>query len=84
MKKKWAVQKYTSLFLAATVTTMQVTGTWKVYAVDTLEYTGTTEISTVEVYPLADTSAVELEVEEVYAEEGTQLTEGRSDPEADG
>lgn len=76
MKKKWAVQKYTSLFLAATVTTMQVTGTWKVYAVDTLEYTGTTEISTVEVYPLADTSAVELEVEEVYAEEGTQLTEG--------
>ena len=42
--------------LAATVTTMQVTGTWKVYA--------------------ADTSAVELEVEEVYAEEGTQLTKG--------
>lgn len=76
MKKKGAVQKYTSLFLAATVTTMQVTGTWKVYAADTLEYTGTTEISTVEVYPLADTSAVELEVEEVYAEEGTQLTEG--------
>ena len=56
MKKKRAVQKYTSLFLAATVTTMQVTGTWKVYA--------------------ADTSAVELEVEEVYAEEGTQLTIG--------
>lgn len=56
MKKKRAVQKYTSLFLAATVTTMQVTGTWKVYA--------------------ADTSAVELEVEEVYAEEGTQLTKG--------
>lgn len=55
---------------------MQVTGTWKVYAADTLEYTGTTEISTVEVYPLADTSAVELEVEEVYAEECTQLTEG--------
>ena len=76
MKKKGAVQKYTSLFLAATVTTMQVTGTWKVYAADTLEYTGTTQISTVEVYPLADTSAVELEVEEVYAEEGTQLTEG--------
>lgn len=76
MKKKGAVQKYTSLFLAATVTTMQVTGTWKVYAADTLEYTETTEISTVEVYPLADTSAVELEVEEVYAEEGTQLTEG--------
>lgn len=76
MKKKGAVQKYTILFLAATVTTMQVTGTWKVYAADTLEYTGTTEISTVEVYPLADTSAVELEVEEVYAEEGTQLTEG--------
>lgn len=76
MKKKGAVQKYTSLFLAATVTTMQVTGTWKVYAADTLEYTGTTEISTVEVYPLADTSAVELEVEEVYAEEGAQLTEG--------
>lgn len=74
MKKKGAVQKYTSLFLAATVTTMQVTGTWKVYAADTLEYTGTTQISTVEVYPLADTSAVELEVEEVYAEEGTQLT----------
>ena len=46
-KKKRAVQKYTSLFLAATVTTMQVTGTWKVYD--------------------ADTSAVELEVEEVYA-----------------
>ena len=42
--------------LAATVTTMQVTGTWKVYD--------------------ADTSAVELEVEEVYAEEGTQLTKG--------
>jgi len=78
MKKKGAVQKYTSLFLAATVTTMQVTGTWKVYAADTLEYTGTTQISTVEVYPLADTSAVELEVEEVYAEEGTQLTEGDS------
>lgn len=76
MKKKGAVQKYTSLFLAATVTTMQVTGTWKVYATDTLEYTGTTQISTVEVYPLADTSAVELEVEEIYAEEGTQLTEG--------
>lgn len=76
MKKKGTVQKYTSLFLVATVTTMQVTGTWKVYAADTLEYTGTTEISTVEVYPLADTSAVELEVEEVYAEEGTQLTEG--------
>ena len=76
MKKKGAVQKYTSLFLAATVTTMQVTATWKVYATDTLEYTGTTQISTVEVYPLADTSAVELEVEEVYAEEGTQLTEG--------
>lgn len=76
MKKKGAVRKYTSLFLAATVTTMQVTGTWKVYAADTLEYAGTTEISTVEVYPLADTSAVELEVEEVYAEEGTQLTEG--------
>ena len=76
MKKKGAVQKYTSLFLAATVTTMQVTGTWKVYAADTLEYTGTTQISTVEVYPLADTSAVELEVAEVYAEEGTQLTEG--------
>lgn len=76
MKKKGAVQKYTSLFLAATVTTMQVTGTWKIYAADTLEYTGTTQISTVEVYPLADTSAVELEVEEVYAEEGTQLTEG--------
>ena len=75
MKKKGAVQKYTSLFLAATVTTMQVTGTWKVYAADTLEYTGTTQISTVEVYPLADTSAVELEVEEVYAEEGTQLTD---------
>lgn len=49
MKKKGAVQKYTSLFLAATVTTMQVTGTWKVYAADTLEYTGITEISTVEV-----------------------------------
>ena len=78
MKKKGAVQKYTSLFLAATVTTMQVTGTWKVYAADTLEYAGTTQISTVEVYPLADTSAVELEVEEVYAEEGTQLTEGDS------
>lgn len=76
MKKKGAVQKYTSLFLVATVTTMQVTGTWKVYAADTLEYTGTTQISTVEVYPLADTSAVELEVEEIYAEEGTQLTEG--------
>ena len=76
MKKKGVIQKYTSLFLAATVTTMQVTGTWKVYAADTLEYAGTTQISTVEVYPLADTSSVELEVEEVYAEEGTQLTEG--------
>ena len=64
------------MFLAATVTTMQVTGTWKVYAADTLKYTGTTEISTVEVCTLADTSAVELEVEEVYIEEGTQLTKG--------
>ena len=76
MKKNGVVHKYTSLFLAATVTTMQVAGTWEVYAADTLEYAGTTQISTVEVYPLADTSAVELEVEEVYAEEGTQLTEG--------
>ena len=64
MKKKGAVQKYTSLFLAATVTTMQVTGTWKVYAADTLEYTGITEISTVEICTQVDTSAVELEVEE--------------------
>ena len=76
MKKNGVVEKYTGLFLAATVTAMQVTGTWDVYAADTLEYAGTTQISTVEVYPLADTSSVELEVEEVYAEEGTQLTEG--------
>lgn len=76
MKKNGIVEKYTGLFLAATVTTMQVTGTWDVYAADTLEYAGTTQISTVGVYPLADTSSVELEVEEVYAEEGTQLTEG--------
>ena len=76
MKKNGVVEKYTGLFWAATVTAMQVTGTWDVYAADTLEYAGTTQISTVEVYPLADTSSVELEVEEVYAEEGTQLTEG--------
>ena len=76
MKKNGVVEKYTGLFLAATVTAMQVTGTWDVYAADTLEYAGTTQISTVEVYPLADTSSVELEVEAVYAEEGTQLTEG--------
>ena len=75
MKKNGVVEKYTGLFLAATVTAMQVTGTWDVYAADTLEYAGTTQISTVEVYPLADTSSVELEVEEVYAEEGTQLTD---------
>lgn len=78
MKKNRMRQRYTGLFLAATVMTTQVAGDWSVDASDTLEYEGTTQISTTVVYPSVDTTAVELEVEEVYAEAGSQLSEGDS------
>ena len=76
MKKKEAMKKCTGLFLAAAAMTIQVSGNWIVSASDIPEYAGTTQISTREVYPSVDTSAVELEVEEIYAEEGSQLKKG--------
>lgn len=74
--RKRNVGKYTSLFLAATVTTVQLAGAWPVYAADSQEYAGTTQIGTNDIYSSVDTSAVDLVVEEVYAEEGSQLSEG--------
>ena len=74
--RKRNMGKYTSLFLAATVTTVQLAGVWPVYAADSQEYAGTTQIGTSDIYPSVDTSAVDLVVEEVYAEEGSQLSEG--------
>ena len=76
MKKKEAMKKCTGLFLAAAAMMIQVSGNWIVSASDTPEYAGTTQISTSEVYPSVDTSAVKLEVEEIYAEEGSQLKKG--------
>ena len=63
------------LFLAAAMTASQIAVVSPVYAADQ-EYAGTTQISSSDVYPAVDTSAVELEIEEVYAEEGSRLAEG--------
>lgn len=63
------------LFLAAAMTASQIAVVSPVYAANQ-EYAGTTQISSSDVYPAVDTSAVELEIEEVYAEEGRQLAEG--------
>ena len=67
MKKKEAMKKCTGLFLSAAAMMIQISGNWIVSASDTPEYAGTTQISTSEVYPSVDTSAVELEVEDIYA-----------------
>ena len=63
------------LFLAAAMVMTQIAAVCPVYATDQ-EYAGTTQIRTSDIYPVIDTSAVELEIKEVYAEEGTQLAEG--------
>ena len=63
------------LFLAAAMVMTQSAVVCPVYATDQ-EYAGTTQIRTSDIYPVIDTSAVELEIKEVYAEEGTQLAEG--------
>lgn len=63
------------LFLAAAMTASQIAVVSPVYAADQ-EYAGTTQISSSDVYTAVDTSAVELEIEEVYAEEGSRLAEG--------
>ena len=63
------------LFLAAAMVMTQIAAVGPVYATDQ-EYAGTTQIRTSDIYPVIDTSAVELEIKEVYAEEGTQLAEG--------
>lgn len=62
------------LFLAAAMVMTQIAAVGPVYATDQ-EYAGTTQIRTSDIYPVIDTSAVELEIKEVYAEEGTQLAE---------
>ena len=63
------------LFLAAAMVMTQIAAVCPVYAIDQ-EYAGTTQIRTSDIYPVIDTSAVELEIKEVYAEESTQLAEG--------
>ena len=63
------------LFLAAAMVMTQSAVVCPVYATDQ-EYAGTTQIRTSDIYPVIDTSAVELEIKEVYAEESTQLAEG--------
>ena len=63
------------LFLAAAMVMTQIAAVCPVYATDQ-EYAGTTQIRTSDIYPVIDTSAVELEIKEVYVEEGTQLAEG--------
>ena len=63
------------LFLAAAMTASQIAVVSPVYAADQ-EYAGTTQISSSDVYPAVDTSAVELEIEEVCVEEGSRLAEG--------
>ena len=63
------------LFLATAMVMTQIAAVSPVYATDQ-EYAGTTQIRTSDIYPVIDTSAVELEIKEVYAEEGTQLAEG--------
>lgn len=68
--------KYTSLFLSVTVAAVQLLGSWSVSASEDLEYAGTTQIGTNDVYLSAEISGAELVVEEVYAEEGTQLSAG--------
>lgn len=74
MKKN--ARSYTGIVLAVTVVVAQLAGSWIAGAEDLQKYTGTTQISTSEVYPTIDTLTVELEVEEVYAEAGSQLSEG--------
>lgn len=64
------------LLLTASIITMQIASGGSIYASDEQEYTGTTQISTNDVYPSLDTSAVELIVEEVYAQEGNSLSKG--------
>lgn len=75
-KKKGNSTRSRCLLLTASIITMQIASGGSIYASDEQEYTGTTQISTNDVYPSLDTSAVELIVEEVYAQEGNSLSKG--------